>query len=189
MTLQQLAQKVGTTAQTIQRLETDNMTVSLDWLERIAVVFGMPAAALLMSETTTGIPVLGDVNSSGQITVSVASPLSSLALVLAVADPVAIRTQSTLHASVSDRVYEPDTMLIGGKIDSDAETVLPPQDCIVAFTDGRMAICRAAIEAGRIVLSCAKNPLNGFHDNTGKSEAFSGEAEWVAPILMAVRYC
>ena len=45
MTLQYLAQKVGTTAQTIQRLETGNMTVSLDWLRRIADVYGVPAAA------------------------------------------------------------------------------------------------------------------------------------------------
>ena len=60
MTLNYLAQKVGTTAQTIQRLETGNMTVSLDWLQRIADVFGLPAAALLVTDTTSSVPVLGD---------------------------------------------------------------------------------------------------------------------------------
>lgn len=35
MTLLQLAQRCGTTPQTIQRLETANMTMSLEWLEKL----------------------------------------------------------------------------------------------------------------------------------------------------------
>ena len=38
-TLQDLARQVGTTAQTVQRLETANMTVSTDWLERFGEAF------------------------------------------------------------------------------------------------------------------------------------------------------
>lgn len=35
MTLRQLAEKLGTTPQSVQRLESDTMTLSIDWLERI----------------------------------------------------------------------------------------------------------------------------------------------------------
>ena len=47
LTLQALAEKVGTTPQTIQRLETNNMTVSVDWLLRIADALNLSAADLL----------------------------------------------------------------------------------------------------------------------------------------------
>ena len=47
LTLQQLAEIVGTTAQTIQRLETDNMSVSVDWLQRIAPALGVAPPILL----------------------------------------------------------------------------------------------------------------------------------------------
>jgi transcriptional regulator with XRE-family HTH domain len=172
MTLQHLALKVGTTAQTIQRLETDNMTVSLDWLERIAVVFGVPAAALLMTEETKGIPVVGDVNAAGQV-VPAAPPLRGLNLVIAAADPIAIRTKELVRTTASDRVFETDTMLIGGKIERDVDTAVDLQDCIVAFVDGRIVLCRAGVTGGRIVLD---------------DKVVGGETDWIAPLLLTVRY-
>ena len=48
LTLKQLAAALETTPQTIQRLESGNMTVSLKWLHDIARVLGVPAADLLV---------------------------------------------------------------------------------------------------------------------------------------------
>lgn len=49
MTLKQLAEAIGTTPQTVQRVETENMTVSLVWLDKIAAALNIPAHALLGS--------------------------------------------------------------------------------------------------------------------------------------------
>jgi transcriptional regulator with XRE-family HTH domain len=176
MTLQQLAQKVGTTAQTIQRLETDNMTVSLDWLEKIAVVFGVPSAALLMTEETRGIPVVGDVNAAGQVAPAL-PPLRGLNIVIAAADPIAIRTKEHVRTSASNGAFEPNTMLIGGKIERDVDTAVDLQDCIVAFIDGRIVLCRAGVTGGRIVL-----------DDKAANGTGGGETDWIAPLLLTVRY-
>lgn len=54
-TLKQLAAKIGTTPQTCQRLETDNMTVSLNWLYAIASALDIEPYQLLphpQEETT-----------------------------------------------------------------------------------------------------------------------------------------
>jgi transcriptional regulator with XRE-family HTH domain len=46
-TLKNLARAIGTTPQTIQRLETGNMTVSLEWLHRIAKALSIQPYELL----------------------------------------------------------------------------------------------------------------------------------------------
>lgn len=47
MTLKDLAIAIGTTPQTIQRLETGTMTVSLEWMGKIATALGTTPAELL----------------------------------------------------------------------------------------------------------------------------------------------
>lgn len=47
VTLLMLAQRCGTTPQTMQRLESANMTMSLDWLEAIAKALGLEPWQLL----------------------------------------------------------------------------------------------------------------------------------------------
>ena len=42
MTLQQVADQIGTTAQTIGRLETGMRTLSIDWVRKIADALGLP---------------------------------------------------------------------------------------------------------------------------------------------------
>jgi transcriptional regulator with XRE-family HTH domain len=51
LTLKQIAYAIGTTPQTAQRLETGNMTVSMEWLEKIARALDVPIADLLVERT------------------------------------------------------------------------------------------------------------------------------------------
>lgn len=48
MTLAQLAARIGTTPQTISRLETGDMTVSVEWLHKIGAVLEVEPAKLLV---------------------------------------------------------------------------------------------------------------------------------------------
>lgn len=48
-TLKDIAVKCGTTAQTIQRLETGNMTVSLEWIEKLCAALDIEPCELFES--------------------------------------------------------------------------------------------------------------------------------------------
>jgi transcriptional regulator with XRE-family HTH domain len=182
MTLQTLAQKVGTTAQTIQRLETGNMTVSLDWLTRIAEVFKVPAAALLVSEQTASVPILGDLNASGLVTPPAnGDPATSLSLVIAAPHPVAVHVGETIQSRSHERAYAAGSWLIGGKADLDPDVAMAPRDCLVASINGRIFLQRAAIDRGKVVFA-AEGERDGF------AEELATEVAWIAPVLMAVRY-
>lgn len=50
LTLKQLADAIGTTPQTMQRLESANMTLSLDWLEAIARALGLEPWQLINAD-------------------------------------------------------------------------------------------------------------------------------------------
>ncbi len=182
MTLQTLAQKVGTTAQTIQRLETGNMTVSLDWLTRIAEAFGTPAAALLVSDTTSSVPILGDLNAAGEVDpLPAGAPATALSLVISAPHPVAVHVGETLRSLTAERSYAAGSWLIGGKTELDPDTAMEARDCLIATADGRVRLHKASIENGKVVLDPSSRPP-GFVDVTRTN------ITWIAPVLMAVRY-
>ena len=175
MTLQSLASQVGTTAQTIQRLETGNMTVSLDWLGRIADAFGMPTAALLVSQTTASVRVVGEIDGSGDITPARdGTAPTTLALIIATPLPVAVRVAKPFGS------FAPGTLLIGGKIDIANPPHQQPRDCIVGLKSGKLVFRSVTINSHGIALQAVEG--RGFSDEP------QPDIEWLAPVLMAVRY-
>lgn len=46
-TLKEVADAVGTTPQTIQRVETNNMTISVEWVQRICAALGIEPKTLM----------------------------------------------------------------------------------------------------------------------------------------------
>jgi len=176
MTLQHLAQKVGTTAQTIQRLETGNMTVSLDWLHKIADAFGVPAAALIVSETTASVTVLGEVGGNGMIVA--ASPDAvpiTLSLVIAAPRPIAVKVAGRIAG------FEVGTMLIADRTDFDPDFLSDGRRCVVALKSGEMLFRRVTTSTAGTALAAPDGDDNG--------EAIAAEEiDWIAPILMAIQY-
>lgn len=174
MTLHYLAQKVGTTAQTIQRLETGTMTVSLDWLHRIAEVLGMPAAALLVTDTTASVPILGCLDAHGEVlTTHVEIQPKTLSMVVAIPDPVAARVSEAIAS------FAPDTVLIGNKIEFDPELLLETRMSLVGFRSGRIVFRRVTCNGHSIVLEAVQGTADDIP---------AVDIEWVAPIMMAVQY-
>ena len=180
MTLQHLAQKIGTTAQTIQRLETDNMTVSLDWLQRIGAAFGVPAAALIVTETTASVQVLGHVGATGEVTPSDPNvPAATLSLVIAAPSPVAVRVTEPFAT------FESGTLLIGNRIEFDPDVLAEARDCLVGLKSRRILFRRVTTGAGGTILATHHASGRSDGDPAGHDSA---DIEWIAPILMAVRY-
>ena len=64
----ELARRIGTTAATVSRLETADMSVSIEWLQRFADVFGVAVSALIDdAQGPARIPCVGSLNRGGTI--------------------------------------------------------------------------------------------------------------------------
>lgn len=67
LTLQDVADRAGTTAQTIGRLETGTRTLSLKWVNRISKALEVEGATLLALPEQGDIEIFGEISSNGQI--------------------------------------------------------------------------------------------------------------------------
>ncbi len=175
MTLQHLAELAGTTAQTIQRLETGTMTVSIDWLERIARALQLMPADLLRPERSSAIPYLGDLSSSGEVTRGFADDAApEITLDVPADDPVAVKLTSRIGP------HEAGTILIAGRLDMRLSATADGRDCLVALADGALLFRRIVFGSdGQVALV----PYESAHPIRRNPTI-----EWLAPILMSVRY-
>jgi transcriptional regulator with XRE-family HTH domain len=177
LTLQALADRVGTTAQTIQRLETGNMTVSVDWLSRIGRALQLSPAQLLVGSTGQHVPVIGSVKRDGRIE-SAASNAAPSPLVLDVPadDPVAVAVTERLGP------YEAGTMLIGARLPQSGRKAADGRDCLVGTSDGRMLLRRILDHR-----TGASTLLTSGTETRGAVERHL-EIAWVAPLVLAIRF-
>jgi len=89
LTLKELAERISTTPQTVQRLETANMTVSTDWLEKIAGALNIEPADLIARPGGREIPVIGRVINEGRVRAGEGKQVNTLHLHVPADDPVA----------------------------------------------------------------------------------------------------
>ncbi len=173
LTLQQLADLVGTTAQTVQRLETANMTVSTDWLERFATAFGIHPADLIAGGPNRSIEWLGTLNSEGGLNVASGEP-DGFVLDVPALDPLAVRVGYTLGP------YTADTILIANRLKGKDLANAHGADCLVALQNGPILLRRIiAGQDGTVTLV----PLN-----PGQDVSYDQKIEWLGRIVMTVRY-
>jgi len=92
-TLAQVAEKLGTTPQTISRLETNVMTVSTDWLQKFAVLFGVAPADLISDQSGMAVSVIGAATADGRVS---PHPPASLPLPLSLDGAVAVRATANI---------------------------------------------------------------------------------------------
>jgi transcriptional regulator with XRE-family HTH domain len=173
LTLQQLADQVGTTPQTIQRLETGNMTVSVDWLERIGGAFNLSPAALLSSDPGVSVRFVGELASDGSVKQSPAQT-SPLMFSVPAEDPMAVRVKSRLGP------HEPGTILIVARLDKASRAKADGRDCLVELADGSLLFRRIVLGKG------GPAAFVPYDDRRGVERDLA--IEWYAPVIMAVRY-
>ena len=66
-TIKEVARRAGTSEATISRLETQRMTVSTDWLERLAGIFNVAPADLIEGREARLIEFVGAVGADGAV--------------------------------------------------------------------------------------------------------------------------
>jgi transcriptional regulator with XRE-family HTH domain len=67
LTLYEIAARMGTTPQTLQRLETGNMTLSLDWVDRWLAALRLPIDALIEPRSRKEIFVDAKLQAAAQV--------------------------------------------------------------------------------------------------------------------------
>lgn len=176
LTLQSVAEQVGSTPQTISRLETGAMTLSLDWLERLSVVLAVPPGILLAPHQQVEFTVLGTMDSSGRIsqdpTQPVFAPISTIPV--EADDPVAVRLLRSIgryragDTLIGDRTYQPNFM--------------PDHfcDCLIGLESGASVLRRLAGRDGAAFDLAEMKP--------GGRIGRGVEVIWIAPITMAISY-
>lgn len=172
-TLKQLAEKVGTTPQTIQRLETANMTVSTNWLQKIAGALRVEPTDLISSSGARDIPFLGRVGQNGAVyRGSVETSLFNLDI--PAEDPVAVRLDYAAGR------YEAGSILIGSKLRDMDYVNANGLDCLVGLTSSIVLLRRVLHLQGGALIFAPLDPGTGAEVSSGLS--------WVARIVMSIRY-
>jgi DNA-binding Xre family transcriptional regulator len=192
LTLQQLADTVGTTPQTIQRLETGNMSVSVDWLERIAGALSLEPADLLMTGPRGHrVPLLGHVTADGGVRVALAA-MTATKVAGGFADEANGADTAPPHITIDGPTgqcvaisvaapvghYAEGTILVARRQDR-ARAVPHDCDCLIGLESGEMVLRRVGqAPDGELTFTA--------YDASADGIVFACVA-WIAPVYMVVR--
>lgn len=173
LTQTELALRLGTTAATVSRLETADMTVSTGWLERIAGELAVRVTDLLDAPAESRHAVTGEVRRGGKVfTVPEAVPLPPSFLSLA-HQPMAFRIGETLGPYAGGDVLVADRMAV-----AEAAEALG-RDCFAGGAEGGLAFGRLALlDADRCLLM---PPESGAPPREILSPV------WIAPVVTLLR--
>ncbi|MGD9866862.1 MAG: helix-turn-helix domain-containing protein [Hyphomicrobiales bacterium] len=171
LTLKQLAARAGTTPQTIQRLETDNMTVSTDWLERLANALEVAPLDLVEDESRQAIPMLGELGSDGLSPAAADAP--AFRFEFAALDPVAVRLRENMGP------YRSGSVLVAERMRGPDHASAHERDCLAALDSGAILLRRVA--AGR------DGGLTLVPLGSGDAIDYDVRVAWLARLVMEVR--
>ncbi len=178
LTQTELAVRLGTTAATVSRLETADMTVSTDWLERIATVLGVDAMALIdapQAEGAPGIACLGEVWRGGRVTAFAGrkSLMLTPAPAPAAREPVAFRVMERMGS------YRAGDIVIADRMLAENAVAALGHDCFAADAAGALAF-------GRLVAA----PPEAFlmvPPEAGAGAVSLSAPGWIAPVVTLIR--
>jgi len=174
MTQADLAQRIGTTAATISRLETADMTVSIDWLERFAEVFHVQVADLIDSPQPNRVPCLGQIGRDGAFESSPSPTEDALTLEAPARHPIALRIRENLGH------YRAGDVLIADRLDPEQASDALGRDCFVEIEGEESGFGRFVSSADGHYLLVPPEP--------GTQARPLPRPEWVAPVVMLIRY-
>lgn len=174
LTQTDLARLIGTTAATVSRLETADMTISMDWLQKLAEALRVQVTDLIDSPHSNRVPCVGRVGRGGAFDRSAARDDDSVALDAPARDPIALRVGENLGA------YCAGDVLIADRMPPEHAEHALGRDCVVEI-DGE------ASGFGRLISS-----VDGRYilvpPEPGAPARQLPTPEWVAPVVMLIRY-
>jgi transcriptional regulator with XRE-family HTH domain len=172
MTLKELADSVGTTPQTVSRLETEVMTLSTDWLERLAGALAVHPTELLEAPERPDIPLMGVIGANGALTRS--GEVDNFAIDMRAEHPVAVRLGQACGP------YQAGEILIANRFEGeDLENVLG-RDCLCCTADGRVLL-RRVVRGNDKTYTLVPLPPDG-------DVRYNQELRWAARVVLRLQY-
>lgn len=172
LTQTELAESLGTTAATVSRLETADMTLSTGWLERIAQALDVGVTDLISSGRES-LVCQAELRPGGLVaSLTEAIPLAP-ALAEGARDPVALRVAQELGP------YSAGDLLIADLVQVEEATALPGRDCLVSNAENRRLFGRLAFLEGR---ECLVVP-----PEAGAAALKLSDVKKVAPVVALIR--
>tara|TARA_R110002110_G_scaffold79732_11_gene208074 strand:- start:228 stop:794 length:567 start_codon:yes stop_codon:yes gene_type:complete len=176
LTQTELAVRLGTTAATVSRLETADMTVSTDWLARIAAVLGVDATALIdapQAEGAAGIACLGEVRRGGRVTAFAGGKTLMATPAPDAREPVAFRMMERMGS------YRAGDIVIADRMLAESAVAALGHDCFAADAAGALAF-------GRLVAAPAEAFLM-VPPEAGAAAVSLAAPGWIAPVVTLIR--
>ncbi|MBX3505196.1 MAG: helix-turn-helix transcriptional regulator [Parvibaculum sp.] len=172
LTQTELADALGTTAATVSRLETADMTVSMDWLERLAAALSVQVRDLLGAEAGSLVAQAELLRGGGVAMLSEGIPLPP-SLAEGVREPLAYRVAEEMGP------YAAGDMLIADRMETEEAEIWLGRDCIAAGADMRCFFGRlAGLEEKKCIL---------VPPEAGAAAIRLDNTEWIAPVIALVR--
>lgn len=146
LTLQQVGERAGTTAQTIGRLETGMRTLSINWVQRIAKALDSDPSALLSLPESGDVSISGSVDGNGIIN---EKQQGTLTLRLSAIHPIAITFESNLGQ------YQKGDNIVCDEISTDDLSLAHGRDCLVRTEEGKLHFTKVLrdIKPGKVTLA------------------------------------
>jgi transcriptional regulator with XRE-family HTH domain len=174
LTLKELADKISTTPQTVQRLETANMTVSTDWLEKIARALLVEPADLIGSRSSREIQLIGRIGDHGRVNHVKQEQASIIHLDVPADNPVAARLDATVG------YFEAGTVVIANRFRQEDMDNAHGLDCLVSVKDGPILL-------RRLIRGRSQGWTLVPHEN-GAEIQYDQMVDWAARIIMSIKY-
>lgn len=174
LTQAQLARLVGSTAATISRLETTDMTLSTKWVERLGVALDiLPGDLLITPNYVIHIPTLGEFDGTG-ILQNHSPPSQQLT-------PVQLLFENTLGASLSVDIgpYKAKDFVVARLVPYEQLALLLGKDCIFRDLSGVIHLRKLiAIDGKMLTLEDIATQISLSHVD---------QFDWVAVLLFSIR--
>ncbi|ABS62497.1 transcriptional regulator, XRE family [Parvibaculum lavamentivorans DS-1] len=168
----ELAAQLATTAATVSRLETADMTISMDWLERIASVLGVSVPDLLDAPSPGRVACLGEVRRGGVLPLAESSALP-VSLGSAAREPLAFKVMEQMGA------YSAGDILVADRLSPEKAVAALGHDCFAADAGGYGFGRFISFAAGHCVL---------VPPEPGALAREFLRPGWIAPVVTLVRH-
>ena len=147
------------------------MTVSVDWLERFAQVFTVSPSSLIQDQNARHIPCLGTMTKTGMIRAEKIT--ESIELSATAEQPVAVR----LDQSIGD--YRSGALLIGNRLERENMCQAHGLDSLVALSEDSILLSKVIWHGETAIIAPLYSSL---------PVQIGVIPQWIAPIIMEVRY-
>ncbi len=174
MTQSELARRVGTTGATVSRLETSDMTVSMDWLAKFAEALEVQVTDLISAPPrAASIPCIGQIGRDGHFESVLPAGDELLTLEAPARNPVALRIRANIG------LYCAGDVVIADRLPPEHAARALGRDCIVEV-DGKES------DFGRFI-SSADGAYFLVPPQSGAQARSLPRRGWVAPVVMLIR--